>query len=170
MDSTDGPSKPSSDREDDWSDFDWLTVRCSRFLYYCQHLFWDVIVHSSWCLISFCNPNHPQSLLHVGYWTNATPAFQQTHMSWVGHASSGLWFFLPTVLLQRASCAPQILSLLAFCRLHPVWDVLGSCGVGGGDSQGSSLPFCYESWLIVSRTQHWEEVFTAPAHSFMSLA
>lgn len=67
-------------------------------------------------------------------------------MSWVGHASSGpagLWFPLPTVLFQRASYAPQILSLLTFCRLHLVWDVLGSCGVGGGDSQGSSLPFCY---------------------------
>lgn len=139
--------------------------RCSRFFSCCQHLFWDVTVHSSWCSTSFCRPNHPQSLLHVEYWTDATPAFlTDAHVLGETCQLWTCWSLIPPAhctVLQGASCAPQILSLLAFCRLYPVWDALGSWGVGGGENQGSSLPFCWRK--LADRPEH-----TAPGRGVYS--
>lgn len=89
-------------------------VRCSRFLNCCQRLFWDVIVHSSRCLISFCQSNHPQSLLHVGHWMVATPAFL-TDAHVLGRTCQ-LWICWSLILPAHCTLAEGIL-----CSTDPVF-------------------------------------------------
>lgn len=107
------------------------------------------------CLISICQII---SLSHNRYLTQATPTLSNTmHMSWVEDTSSGPdWPLCPSltiVLHCRGLPVGSIDScLLTFCWLHPLWDLLRTCWLGGDGSQRCTFSLLFlvkAGWLCL---------------------